>query len=140
MDLSGIERFIPNVAAWLHIDPTTVVFLVGIFMALCNVVGRRIPDDRKGIVGLIRDVAKFIGAYSANKITSNVTTVDVAKGIIESRLDNVHDKKLQTVELSDVVPAAKLDELEATLPTPAPVPAFPGLMNRKIEEFPQEFK
>lgn len=143
IDLSFLEDWIPNLAALINVEPATVVFYVGLICMAANMIGRLIPDDAVGVKGVIRDVAKFIGAYTQNRVTTGVKTGDVIKGIVESRVERKQEGKLQTLELEDVVPAPVAEQLEEELPpTPTPVPAFPGLLNRKppIEDFPEEFK
>lgn len=85
MDLSFIQSMIPNVAAWLHIDPATLLLLLGIGISTCNVFGRIIPDDATGWRGALRSVCKFIGMYAQNRVSVGYKTSDAVRHIRESQ-------------------------------------------------------
>lgn len=42
------------------------VLLVGVVVAVANLVGKLIPDTAPGALGLIRKIAKFVGLYVTN--------------------------------------------------------------------------
>lgn len=82
MDLSFIEHLIPNIAGWLHIEPATLLLVVGIILSTCNLVGRLIPDDATGWKGHVRTVCKFLGMYASNRVTTGVKTSDIVKDVM----------------------------------------------------------
>lgn len=131
MDLSFIELMIPNVAKYFGIDPATALLVFGMIVSICNIAGRLIPDDKTGWVGKLRDLCKAIGLYTPNRVTSGVSVNDVASAVV-----GVADKKLD-----DLVPElakqsdALIPEVIADGPVlDAPIPAFPGLVNREDED------
>lgn len=79
VDLSGIEHYIPNLAAMLGIDPATVLLLVTITVVVANLVSKFIPDDKVGVLGAIRTIAKFIGIAASNRIAAGLTVNEIAK-------------------------------------------------------------
>lgn len=79
VDLSGIEAYIPQVAQMLGIEPATALLLVGIIIAVSNLAGRLIPDDKTGVLGMIRTICKFIGLYASNRVASGLTVNEIAK-------------------------------------------------------------
>lgn len=87
----GIEAYIPNLAAWLGVDPSTALLFFGIFITVMNITGRVIPDDKVGILGAIRDLAKVIGLYAPNRITSGVTVNDVARATIGAKVTQAEE-------------------------------------------------
>lgn len=114
MDLSFLEVFIPNIAKMLNLDPATVLLFLTGFVTICNLVGRAIPDDAIGALGVIRRICKFLGLYAPNRITSGVSTSDVASAVIHGQVNRIVDSANDTIEeISDSV--TKI------------VPAFPGL-------------
>lgn len=86
MDLSGIENLIPNLAAFFNVDPATILLLVTIFVALCNLAGRIIPDDATGVLGTVRKVCKLIGLYASNRVTKGVSVNAVANVLLDSKV------------------------------------------------------
>lgn len=86
MDLSGIEHLIPNLAAFFNVDPATILLIVTIFVALCNLAGRIIPDDATGVLGTVRKVCKLIGLYASNRVTKGVSVNSVANVLLDSKV------------------------------------------------------
>lgn len=82
MDLSFIGQLIPNVAGWLHVEPATVVALIGFILGSCNLAGRLIPDDADGWLGMVRKACKFLGAYASNRVSTGVKTSDVINSVV----------------------------------------------------------
>lgn len=117
MDLSILQSLTPNVAAFFHLAPETLLAWL-IFMAtLANIIGRLIPDDKTGPLGAIRETCKILGLYVGNRVTSGVTVNDVAKSIVKPA-DPVVE------ELASASDTLIPDVVEQV------VPAFPGLPPR----------
>lgn len=100
MDLSGIEHLIPNLAAFFNVDPATILLIVTIFVALCNLTGRIIPDDATGVLGTVRKVCKLIGLYASNRVTKGVSVNSVASVLLESKVPASPRGEGQSVEES----------------------------------------
>ena len=111
MDGFRIEDYIPNLAAFLGVEPSTALLLVAFLIALANLVGRLIPDDATGPLGLLRRVCKIIGLYASNRIASGLTVNEVARTTVPI-IEQVGDQ---------------LDKVESVVNV---VKAFPGLPDR----------
>ena len=79
IDLSGFEKFIPDIASMLGVEPSTVLLLVGLIIAIANLGGRLIPDDKTGFLGFVRTACKLIGLYASNRISSGLTVNKIAE-------------------------------------------------------------
>ena len=82
VDLSGIEHYIPNVAAFLGVEPATALFLVTVIVVVANLVSKFIPDDKTGVLGLIRKIATFVGIAASNRISAGLTVNEVVKSTV----------------------------------------------------------
>jgi len=91
----GFEQIIPMLAERFGIAPSHVVFAIMVAVAIANLVGRVIPDDATGILGIIRKVCKFIGLYVPNTITPGVTTNDVAKAALSQTAEELPREVVQ---------------------------------------------
>lgn len=74
-----MDSIVNSVAGMLGISPVTLILLLGVVVAVCNLVGKLIPDDATGTLGLIRKVCKVLGLYVSTHITSGVTVNDTAR-------------------------------------------------------------
>lgn len=104
-DLSGIEHYIPNVAAMLGVEPATVLLFVGLTVALANLAGRLIPDDATGWLAGVRKVCKFIGLYASNRIASGLTVNEIAKTTLPIIEEIGETQEQMESKLGDVVKA-----------------------------------
>ena len=82
VDLSGVQDYIPNIAAWLGIQPSSALLLVGLVVTAANLGGRVIPDTATGPLGVVRRICKLIGLFVPNRVAPNVSVNDVAKAVI----------------------------------------------------------
>lgn len=55
-------------------------------VAASNVVGRLIPDDKKGALGFVRKLAKVVGLYASNRVASGVSVNRVVRDIADDRI------------------------------------------------------
>jgi hypothetical protein len=74
-----MDSILTTVAGALGISPLTLVLLLGVVVAVCNLVGKLIPDDATGTLGLVRKVCKVLGLYISTRITDGVTVNDTAR-------------------------------------------------------------
>lgn len=79
VDLSGIQHYIPNLAAFLGVEPATALFLVTIIVVASNLISKFIPDDKVGILGVIRKITTFVGIAASNRISAGLTVNEIAK-------------------------------------------------------------
>lgn len=107
MDLSFLQLLIPDVAKFFNLDPATVIFYLTLVVLIANLVGRLIPDDVTGFMGTVRNVAKVLGAYTPNRITSGVSVNDVARAAItvEPELAKIPGIVEDVEEVVDIVKA-----------------------------------
>ena len=109
--MHDLQDLIPPLAQWLGVEPATLLLFIGIAVAIANLLGRLIPDDATGFLGVVRKLSKVIGLYTSNRIASGITVNEVAKTtmpIIEQFDDQI----------------AKAEERLAV------IKAFPGLPER----------
>lgn len=129
MDLSFIEHLIPNVAAWLHVEPATVLLIVVTVSSISNIIARAIPDDTEGFLGGVRNVCKVLGMYVSNRVQSGVSVNEVVGDVADSqRNSTIADRYLN-----------EWPEGSGTLREPV-VPAFPGFkkQNEELNDEPTE--
>lgn len=81
--------------AALGVVPGGPVGLVAASMAL-NVLGKAIPDDKTGALGLVRKAAKVGGLYISNRIESGVDVNDVVKG--KATPDLLHEARADSTK------------------------------------------
>lgn len=89
VDLSGIQDYIPNIAAWLGLDPATVLLLLTILVTAANITARLIPDTATGYLGALRKVAKIIGMFVPNRVASGISVNDVAKAVVANKITDL---------------------------------------------------
>lgn len=77
----------------LGLDVTKTLLVLVIVSLLSGLIGRLIPDDATGILGLIRDCAKILGLYASNRITSGVTVNQVAEAAVENARETNNDSR-----------------------------------------------
>lgn len=100
VDLSGIEHYIPNVAAMLGVEPATALLLVTVVVVIANLISKFIPDDKTGPLGMIRKVAKFVGIAASNRIMAGLTVNEVVRATVPmvDQLDNVQNQMESKIE------------------------------------------
>lgn len=74
-----MDQILNYLAGALGVHPSTLVLLLGVFVAVSNLVGKLIPDDATGTLGVVRKLAKVGGLYVSTHITDGVTVNDTAK-------------------------------------------------------------
>lgn len=118
MDLSFLQDMIPDLASALNVEPATLLLYLGLIATGCNIIGRLIPDDKVGALGTIRDICKFIGVYTPNRVASGISVNDVARSIVSKADPEV----VETAVDAD----ALIPQIVDNSPNGV-TPAFPGL-------------
>lgn len=108
--MNDIEQYIPPLAQALGIEPATALLIVGLVMALANLAGRLIPDDKTGVLGVIRAACKIIGLYASNRIATGLTVNQIASTtapIVEQVSDQLEkvEERLAVVKAFPGLPA-----------------------------------
>lgn len=67
------------IAGWLGIDPASLLALIPIFVIIFNTIARLIPDDSTGFLGVVEKIAKVLGVYVSNRVSSGMSLNDIAK-------------------------------------------------------------
>lgn len=98
VDLSGIQDYIPNIAAWLGIQPATALLLLTMLVTASNLAARLIPDTAIGPLGTIRKIAKVIGMFVPNRVAPSISVNDVAKAVIARKTPTVQDAVIGEVK------------------------------------------
>lgn len=76
-----MDYFLNYLAGALGVDPPTFLLILGVVVAVSNLIGRVIPDDATGVLGLVRKVAKVLGLYLSNRVTGGVSVNDTARTV-----------------------------------------------------------
>lgn len=124
MDLSLLQQFIPNIAAWLHLAPATLLFYIGLIATIANVTTRLIPDDSTGWKHTVRSIAAVIGIYVPNRVSAGITVSDVAKQVLGQQDDKQTSEAIQDLAGQD---QALIPQTVENQPDKPVVAAFPGL-------------
>lgn len=126
MDLSGIEYFIPNIAAYFNVDPATILMLVGAICTIANVLSRVIPDDAIGFWGVVRKIASILGVYVSNRVSTGITTNDVIKKVVGGEVGRVANQAILEAasDAESLIPEVVQDGGDLV------IPAFPGFQPR----------
>jgi len=77
-----IVSIVPEIAARLHIAPSTLVFWLFVLNISARAIARRIPNDATGFWGFVRQSAAILGVEVQSRLTSGVTVTDVAKAAL----------------------------------------------------------
>ena len=124
MDLSILQAILPDAAAFLHVQPATLLFYLAFIVTSSNIATRVIPDDATGWRHNVRVVAAIVGMYVPNRVSSGITVNDVAKRVIGAEVDKPTSDAIQDAAAQ---PDALIPEVvDQPSEPPAPVvPAFP---------------
>lgn len=76
-----MDNVLNLLAGLLGVDPSTFLLLVGLVICVCNLLGRLIPDDAVGYLAVVRKVAKVLGLYLSNRVTTGVSVNDTARAV-----------------------------------------------------------
>lgn len=79
-----MDQIIDLIPGLLGINVVTFYAALGVVVTISNLIGRFIPDSATGPLAVIRKVAKIIGLYAGNRITSNVSANDTARALAAS--------------------------------------------------------
>lgn len=69
---------------YFGIDGTTLLATLAFVSIICRLVGNLIPDDKKGWLGVVRNVCQILGLYASNRLTSGVSVNDVARVVADT--------------------------------------------------------
>lgn len=84
MDAVNLDALVDSIAFALGFEATSLLALFAVLSLVCRLVGKFIPDDATGTLGVIRRVCKVIGLYVGNRVTRNVSTNDAARAVADS--------------------------------------------------------
>jgi hypothetical protein len=74
----NLNALVPDVARALGLSPSLLLILLMYVPRLARAVGRAIPDDATGFPGFARRLCAVVSADVPNRVTSGVTTDEVA--------------------------------------------------------------
>lgn len=100
--MGDIEKLIPPIAQMLGLDPATLLLLVGVIVAVGNLLGRLIPDDATGVLGIVRKISKFVGLYASNRVSSGLSVNQVARQVLPEveEVNRKVDSVVRTVSIA----------------------------------------
>ena len=61
------------------------ILLLPLVSLICQMIGKAIPDDAQGFMGLVRKGAKILGLYVNNRVTKTTTVADPARAMSWNR-------------------------------------------------------
>jgi hypothetical protein len=100
--MNEFDLVVETIARALGLEGASLLATLAVISLVARLIGKRIPDDKTGWVGFVRDAAKIIGLYTSNRVTSGVSVTDVSKVLLDSKLPNARDEAgkfaTQTVE------------------------------------------
>jgi hypothetical protein len=76
-----MDNVLNALATLFGVDPSTFLLIVGLVVCVCNLAGRYIPDDATGTLGVVRKIAKVLGLYLSNRVSSGVSVNDTARAV-----------------------------------------------------------
>lgn len=96
----GISDLAPELAKFLHLQPSTLVLFIVVLNIACRAITRAIPDDAVGWLGAVRRATAVIAAEVDAKVTSGVTVKDVARASLATPpiTDKVADATGESVD------------------------------------------
>lgn len=104
------------IAGWLGIDPAILLATIPIVVLIANFLSRAIPDDSTGVLGVIHKIAKVLGLYLSNRISSGVSINSVVKEqvpAIEQTAANASAKAANANAKANLA-ASEVDSLKKT--------------------------
>lgn len=102
-----MDQFV--ILSWLEkhtgIESSSWVMFFTFVVFISNFVSRRIPDDATGWKKAVKEVTKFIGLYTPNKLTKDTTATDILREQVEERKQpaSMGDVTLKRKEKSDEI-------------------------------------
>lgn len=107
MDLEGIfNGTVDYFQQYFGISGPVLFSTLAVLSIICRYIGKSIPDDKTGFLGVVRTVCKVIGLYVSNRITAGVSVTDVSKVVADARL-SLPDPESGKFTSTKVVEAAR---------------------------------
>lgn len=78
-----MDQILNYLAGVLGVDQPTFLLILGVIIAVSNLIGKLIPDDQTGALGVVRKVAKVLGLYVSSRVTKGVSVTDTAKVVAD---------------------------------------------------------
>lgn len=76
-----MDYILNYLAGVLGVDTPTFLLILGVVIAVSNLIGRLIPDDATGPLGFVRKVAKVLGLYLSNRVSGSISVNDTARTV-----------------------------------------------------------
>lgn len=108
---------------------TSLIVTLLLVSFVCQAVGKIIPEDATGWKGALRKVCKVVGIYVSNRITSGVSTADVARATLNTGtvpVEVAQNPPPKPPTSPPTSPPTTDELLELTAKDRLVTPAFPG--------------
>lgn len=79
---SELQILLDQAGDFFNLDGATLLALLAIISIVSRLIGKLIPDDKTGVLGVLRSIFKILGLYASNRITSTASTETVVKGVL----------------------------------------------------------
>lgn len=75
-----MDQIIDGIVAAIGIDPMALMGFLALISLVSQLIGKAIPDEATGFLGLVRKIAKVIGLYVTNRTgNSGFSTAEIHK-------------------------------------------------------------
>jgi hypothetical protein len=81
-----VEQLFNQFVDGFGLSSAHVIVLLVVISLVSQVVGRLIPDDATGLLGVIRQIAKVLGLYVSNRVSSGISVNDTARQVVREQL------------------------------------------------------
>lgn len=77
-----MEHFFNYLLDSIGLESSALMGVLALFSLIMRFIGKSIPDDATGALGIIRKIAKILGLYVSNRLTSTESTATAARRVI----------------------------------------------------------
>ncbi len=79
-----MDQLINGLIGLLGIQGVTVMAFLAVLSVVSQMIGKLIPDDATGVLGIIRKITKVLGLYVSNRIETGVSVNDAARAAVHT--------------------------------------------------------
>ena len=92
------DLIVQMLAAKFGVSPSEALAVLGTLMLGFRILGKVIPDDKRGVAGFIRKASKILGAYVENKKKSAPDVEDNSLSFAEEYRLTLEEQPVQTAQ------------------------------------------
>lgn len=126
---------IPDISRLLGMQESDLVLMIGLLVAVSNIISRLIPDDSTGWLGHVRKVTKYIGLHVQNRVTKGVKTSDVVKAVVGAPVEGQMEARIRELAAE---PEALIPEVVESPVVKSPFERFKEIADSTPNEEPDD--